>query len=111
MNENIEMNPDIHFGKPIIRGTRVPVTRILGEVAAGTPWNQIETQYDITKADIQAAVAFANELVAECSFVPRKSKLIAISLPSPSTAHGLSSHHNSLPLSHFIRTLKPACSK
>ncbi len=72
MNDRIEMNPDIHFGKPVIRGTRVPVTRILGEVAAGTPWPQIQTQYDVTAADIQAAVAFANELVAECSFVAAK---------------------------------------
>ncbi|MFI5378621.1 MAG: DUF433 domain-containing protein [Tepidisphaerales bacterium] len=69
MNERIEINPDVHFGKPIIRGTRVPVTRILGEVAAGTPWSQIQAQYDVTADDIQAAVAFANELVAECSFV------------------------------------------
>ena len=28
MNERIEINPAIHFGKPVIRGTRVPVTRI-----------------------------------------------------------------------------------
>jgi len=69
MKDRIEIDPDVHFGKPVIRGTRVPVTRILGEVAAGVPWNEIESQYDVTAEDIRAAVAFANELVAECSFV------------------------------------------
>jgi uncharacterized protein (DUF433 family) len=72
MNERIEINPDIHFGKPVIRGTRVPVTRILGEVAAGTSWSEIQAQYDVTVEDIRAAVAFANELVAECSFIASK---------------------------------------
>jgi uncharacterized protein (DUF433 family) len=69
MIERIEINPDIHFGKPVIRGTRVPVTRILAEVAAGTPWAQITNEYDVTTEDIRAAVAFANELLAEHSFI------------------------------------------
>lgn len=60
MIQRIEINPDIHFGKPVIRGTRVPVTRILAEVAAGTPWEQIANQYDVTTDDIRAAVAYAN---------------------------------------------------
>ena len=69
MNDRIEINSDIRFGKPVIRGTRVPVTRILSEVAAGTPWDQIQSQYDVTADDIKAAVQFANDLVAQCSFV------------------------------------------
>lgn len=72
MNERIEINPDVHFGKPVIRGTRVPVTRVLAEVAAGTSWDDICRQYEVTSQDIQAAVAFANELVAESTFVAAK---------------------------------------
>lgn len=72
MNERIEINPDVHFGKPVIRGTRVPVTRVLAEVAAGTAWDEICRQYEVTSKDIQAAVAFANELVAESTFVAVK---------------------------------------
>jgi len=72
MNERIEINPDVHFGKPVIRGTRVPVTRVLGEVAAGTSFEQIRKQYGIADEDIRAAVAFANELVSECSIVATK---------------------------------------
>jgi len=72
MIDRIEINPDIHFGKPVIRGTRVPVTRILAEVAAGTSFAEIANQYGISDEDIRAAVAFANELVSECSIVATK---------------------------------------
>ena len=69
MNPRIEISADIHFGKPVIAGTRVPVTRILAEVAAGVSFADIQQQYDVTAEDIRAAVAFANELVREYSFI------------------------------------------
>jgi uncharacterized protein (DUF433 family) len=61
MDERIEINPHIRHGQPVIKGTRVPVTRILAEVAAGTTFDEIQRQYDVTGEDIRAAVAFANE--------------------------------------------------
>ena len=69
MNQRIEINPGIHHGQPVVRGTRVPVTRILAEVAAGTSFKKIQQQYDITPQDIRAAVAFANELVEHQAFI------------------------------------------
>jgi uncharacterized protein (DUF433 family) len=74
LDDRIEITPDIRFGKPVIRGTRVPVTRILAEVAAGMPFPQIQREYGITEEDIRAAVAFANKLVSEQSFVLVASK-------------------------------------
>ena len=73
MQERIEINPRIHHGQPVIRGTRVPVTRILAEVAAGTGFEIIQQQYDVTQEDIRAAVAFANELVEHQAFIPTSS--------------------------------------
>jgi len=35
MNERIVIHPEIQHGKPVIRGTRVPVTRIVGGLAGG----------------------------------------------------------------------------
>jgi uncharacterized protein (DUF433 family) len=61
MHDRIEINPHIRHGQPVIKGTRVPVTRILAEVAAGTDFAEIQRQYDVTAQDICAAVAFANE--------------------------------------------------
>jgi uncharacterized protein (DUF433 family) len=69
MQNRIEINPRIHHGQPVIKGTRVPVTRILAEVAAGTSFDQIQQQYDVAVEDIRAAVAFANELVEDQAFI------------------------------------------
>jgi uncharacterized protein (DUF433 family) len=68
MHDRIEIDSEIQHGKPVIKGTRVPVTRILAAVAAGTSFAEIEKEYDVTSEDIRAAVAFANELVAESRF-------------------------------------------
>ena len=35
MNERVIIDPEIQHGKPVIRGTRVPITRILGGLAGG----------------------------------------------------------------------------
>ncbi len=70
MHDHIEINPKIHHGQPVIKGTRVPVTRILAEVAAGTSFEKIQQQYDVTPQDIRAAVSFANELVEQQAFIP-----------------------------------------
>lgn len=71
--DRIEINSRIHHGQPVIRGTRVPITRLLAEVAAGTSFEQIAKQYDVTHDDIRAAVAFANELVDQQAFISASS--------------------------------------
>ena len=37
MNERIIIDPSIRHGKPVVRGTRVPVHRIIGSLAGGQP--------------------------------------------------------------------------
>jgi uncharacterized protein (DUF433 family) len=69
MHDRIEINPKVHHGQPVIKGTRVPVTRILAEVADGISFDEIVRQYEVTTEDILAAVAFANELVENQAFV------------------------------------------
>lgn len=75
MQDRIEINSRIHHGQPVIKGTRVPVTRILAEVAAGASFAQIQQQYDVASEDIRAAVAFANELVEQQTFIATSSVL------------------------------------
>ena len=63
MNERIEINPRICHGKPVIRGTRVLVCNILGALGAGDSIEDVLEDYpNITREDIQAALAFAGEL-------------------------------------------------
>ena len=61
--ERIEINPRIMHGKPIIRGTRVPVEVILGSLVGGMTYQEIEEEYGVTKEDIMAAIEYAARFV------------------------------------------------
>jgi uncharacterized protein (DUF433 family) len=64
MNQRIEVNPDICHGKPVIRGTRIMVRNILGSFASGESAGDIMRNYpELTAEDIEAAIAYAIELV------------------------------------------------
>ncbi len=62
MNERIVIDPEIQHGKPVIRGTRVPVTRIVGGLAGGMTKKEIMREYEVTQEDIEAALNYAAEL-------------------------------------------------
>ena len=70
LNDRIQIDPEVCHGKPVIRGTRVPVSVIIGSLAAGMDRPEIEAEYDLTAEDIQAALQFANELITQESFHP-----------------------------------------
>jgi uncharacterized protein (DUF433 family) len=57
LGERIEVNPKILGGKPIIKGTRIPVQLILELLSAGYDFKRIITAYPtLTEEDIKAAV-------------------------------------------------------
>ena len=60
----IVVDPEVRFGQPIIKGTRVPVSVLLEELAGGTEVREIAREYGVTREDIRAAIRFAAELVA-----------------------------------------------
>ncbi len=62
MIERIEINPNVHFGKPCVAGTRITVELILEKMAAGETEDQIlEAHPRLTREGIRAALAFAAE--------------------------------------------------
>ena len=63
MNERIVIDPEIQHGKPVIRGTRLPVARILGSLAGGMSFEEICREYDVAAEDIRAAIQYAEELI------------------------------------------------
>ena len=66
MHERIEMNPQIMGGKPVIRGTRVPVEMILRKLGAGMTTPDIIADHPhLTIDDIRAAQSFAADYIAE----------------------------------------------
>lgn len=72
MNEHIVIDPTICHGKPVIRGTRTPITVILDALAGGDSFEVLEKDYDITADDIRACIAFATKEVEETSYHPVK---------------------------------------
>lgn len=66
MHQRIEMNPQIMGGKPVIRGTRVPVETILRKLGAGMAAPDIIADHPhLTIDDIRAAQSFAADYIAE----------------------------------------------
>ena len=70
MNDRIVIDPDIQHGKPVIRGTRVPITRIIGGLAGGMTKEEIMGEYEVTEEDISAALNYATELIEVEEFHP-----------------------------------------
>jgi uncharacterized protein (DUF433 family) len=63
MNERIVIDPRICHGKPVVRGTRMPVAQVVGSLAGGMSFEEVEQEYGLTRDDIRAALRFAGELV------------------------------------------------
>lgn len=52
----------IHHGKPVIAGTRVPVSVAVGSLAGGMTKQDVMREYELTNDDVVAALAFADVL-------------------------------------------------
>jgi len=59
----IEINPEICSGKPIIKGTRIPVKIILELLANGWSIEDIKEEYDLTEEQIKDAIRFASQVL------------------------------------------------
>jgi len=66
MKERIAVNPHVHFGKPCVAGTRVPVLSVLELVSEGLSFETIVRDYypDLQIEDVRACVRYAMEVVA-----------------------------------------------
>jgi uncharacterized protein (DUF433 family) len=69
--ERIAVNPQVMSGKPVIKGTRLTVSFILGLLAHGAGVNEILAEYaGLTVEDIQGCLLFAREALENTTFVP-----------------------------------------
>jgi uncharacterized protein (DUF433 family) len=61
--DHIVSTPDILRGKPRIKGTRIPVSLVLGYLAAGSTFEDIIKEFhDLTKEQIAACLDYARDL-------------------------------------------------
>ena len=56
MNDRIVIDMEVCHGKPVIRGTRMPVALVVGSLAGGMSFEEIEREYNLTRDDIRAAL-------------------------------------------------------
>ena len=66
MHERIVVNPNIHFGKPCVSGTRIPVQSVLELIREGIAFDQIIRDYypDLRPEDVRACVQYAIDVLA-----------------------------------------------
>ena len=58
--DRIDLNPRVCNGKLVIKGTRIPVSVIIEQIAEGKSWDAVLAGYpELKKEDIQAALHYA----------------------------------------------------
>lgn len=64
--DQIVIDPDLHHGDACIKGTRIPVTMIVGSLADGLTEEEILAAYPQLKTEhIQAALAYAADIMRD----------------------------------------------
>lgn len=65
LTDRIEINPRVMLGKPVIRGTRIPVELILRKLSEGASEAELLDAYPrLTREDIHAAMRYAADTPA-----------------------------------------------
>ena len=66
LNDRIVQDPEILVGKPVVKGTRIPVELVLGKLAANPNLDDLFVDYPrLTVEDVKACLAYASKLVQE----------------------------------------------
>jgi uncharacterized protein (DUF433 family) len=67
----VAIDPEIHHGEPCIKGTRVPVSIILGSIADGMTIEDVIKEYPQLKPDaVRAALSYAADAVRQDILLP-----------------------------------------
>jgi len=62
MTKGISIDPAVCHGKPVIEGTRVLLSTILGALAGGDSREMVADDYGLTQEQISAALQFASDM-------------------------------------------------
>lgn len=67
--DRVEIDPRVCGGKPVIRGTRIPVAVIMAQLAEGQTWQDVMRGYpELSEDDIRAALQYASTSVEHTEF-------------------------------------------
>jgi len=59
----ITVDEEVRFGKPVIKGTRVPVDLVLGKLAGGMEMEEVMKEYQISREDVLAVLDYAAKVL------------------------------------------------
>ena len=69
--ERVVIDPQIHHGDPCVKGTRIPVSIIVGSIADGMSMDEVRAAYpQLSVEDVQAALAYAAEVLRQEIIIP-----------------------------------------
>jgi len=75
IEERIVVDPKVMVGKPVIKGTRIPVDAIIKRLADGMSIRDILEEYpNLTENDIKAALRYAARMVSGEEVIPMVEK-------------------------------------
>ena len=64
--DRITTDPKVMVGKPVVRGTRIPVERVLARLADNPDLDDLLSAFpELTREDVRAVLAYAQDRVAE----------------------------------------------
>jgi uncharacterized protein (DUF433 family) len=66
---HITVDSRTHHGAPVITGTRVPVSIVIGSLAGGMDKEEVMREYELTREEVEAALVYAADLVAKTGVV------------------------------------------
>jgi len=64
----IIVDEEVRFGKPVVKGTRVPVDLVLGKLAGGMEMEEVMEEYQISREDILAVLDYADRVLGNRDF-------------------------------------------
>jgi uncharacterized protein (DUF433 family) len=67
--QHISVDSTIHHGTPVITGTRVPISIIIGSLAGGMSKEEVMQEYELSQKQVEAALAYAAELVKQTEVI------------------------------------------
>jgi uncharacterized protein (DUF433 family) len=63
VHDAITIDNEIQHGKPVLKGTRIPVAVIIGSLAGGMTYDEVIQEYAVTQEQILASLTYFSELL------------------------------------------------
>ena len=63
LTDAITIDTEIQHGKPVLKGTRIPVAIIIGSLAGGMSYEEVIQEYAVNQQQILASLAYFGELL------------------------------------------------